>query len=151
MDDFGRTIRLPTTPHITMAARLPRVPGASGKVLRTHFHLGMSRQGQQAGHDGRWPADLHYTPRCFLVTLAWSLDLVRVDLWWTNFCPLCVCLSYFFKKTYSVMCYMELFPKYCLYNKHLTFVPSKDTCSWFFYCWKNLVQKLRKQVERKYI
>ena len=53
MDDFGRTIRLPTTPHITMAARLPRVPGASGKVLRTHFHLGMSRQGQQAGHDGR--------------------------------------------------------------------------------------------------
>ena len=53
MDDFGRTIRLPTTPHITVAARLPRIPGASGKVLRTHFHLGMSRQGQQAGHDGR--------------------------------------------------------------------------------------------------
>ena len=39
----------------------------------------------------------------------------------------------------SGMCYMELFPKYCLYNKHLTFVPSKDTCSWFF-C--SLVEKI---------
>ena len=53
MDNFGRTIRLPTTPHITVAASLPMGPGASGKVLRTHFHLDVSWQGQQAGHDGR--------------------------------------------------------------------------------------------------
>ena len=42
-------------------------------------------------------------------------------------------------KIYSGICYMELLPKCHLYNKHLTFVPSKATCSWFF-C--SLVEKI---------